>query len=104
MMPTGRESTLGMRNSIMVTLPPSTLMGPILLTDSSVNQSELSGPAEICNGWELGVGMENSVMLPSGVIRPILFVLYSVNHSAPSGPGVIPYGRAPDVRREYSVI
>ena len=58
-----------------------------------MNQRLPSGPAVIPTGWELAIGVGNSVMAwVVGLIIPILPPVCSVNQTLPSGPAVIPEG------------
>ena len=76
-------------------MTPAVVIRPIWLAPLSVNQTLPSGPAAICAGLLLAVGIGNSVTTPLVVIRPILYViaggkpLFSVNQRLPSGPAAI---------------
>lgn len=50
---------------------PSGAMAPTLAPAVSLNHIRPT-PSTIASGWELGVGVGNSVICPDGVIRPIL--------------------------------
>ena len=85
-------------------ITPAVVIRPILPANDSVNHNAPSGPAAMCSGLLLGVGVSYSVTTPAVVIRPILDTLRSANHNAPSGPAVIPKGSPPDVGRSNSLI
>ena len=55
-------------------------MRPILLPNTSVNQSAPSGPVVMTTRKLFGVGTWNSVMAPSVVIRPILWAVFLILH------------------------
>src|SRR6266700_3304691 len=80
------------------------VMRPILLPSTSVNQRLPSGPAVIPSGVLLPFERGNSLMVPPGLMRPILLPSISVNQRLPSGPAVIPSGLLPAVEVANSVM